>query len=110
MNENYKIEFRFWISYKGESLFGHGKIDLLLKNKELGSLRKAAEELGISYRKAYYNIDSVNKIAEKPIVEMKRGGKDGGTTKLTPYGETLIQKYCELQKEIEEFIASKTFK
>lgn len=108
MNDSLKIEYRFWISCNNQPLFGKGKINLLLKIKETGSLRKAAEELKMSYRKAYYGIDQMNKIASEPIVIMKRGGKSGGNSEITDYGNKLIIAFQKLEKEFAEFASKKT--
>lgn len=109
MNDSFKIEYRFWISCNDQPLFGKGKIILLLKIQETSSLRKAATELKMSYRKAYYSVDQMNKIAKEPVVIMKRGGKNGGNSVLTDYGKKLITVYQNLEKEISEFISSKSF-
>lgn len=109
MNNNFEIEHRFWITCKGEPVFGKGKIELLLKIKELGSLRKAAQNLGISYRKAYYGISQINKACDEPVVNMQRGGKDGGNTQLTPYGLTLIEAYIKLSDSIKRFMQQQKF-
>lgn len=109
LKKKFNIEYRFWISCDNKPLFGKGKIDLLLKIKETGSLRKAAEELKLSYRKAYYSVAQMNKIAEKPLVILKRGGKEGGKSELTAYAEKLIKIYLDLEQEISEYISSKTF-
>lgn len=71
-------------------------------------MRKAAEELKLSYRKAYYSIDQMNKIASEPIVIMKRGGKSGGNSEITDYGIRLITAFQKLEKEFDEFASKKT--
>lgn len=109
MEDSFKIEFRFWISCNGQPLFGKGKIELLLKIQETGSLRKAAEDLKMSYRKAYYSIDQMNKLAKEPVVIMVRGGKNGGKSELTEYGKKLISIYLNLENEISDFISKKSF-
>ena len=109
MNDSFKIEYRFWISCNNEPLFGKGKIRLLEKINETASLRQAAEELNISYRKAYYSVAQMNKISEEPLVVMKRGGKSGGKSELTEYAQKLIKIYRELETEISGFISSKSF-
>lgn len=108
MNNNYQIDFRFWITKDNEAFLGKGRIALLLKIQELGSLKKASEALKMSYRKAYYSINHLNKFAEQPVVIVKRGGKNGGSTQLTPYGINLIERFIKIQNEIEAFIAQKT--
>jgi molybdate transport system regulatory protein len=109
LSENFKIEYRFWISCNNEALFGKGKIKLLQKIKETGSLRQAAEELKLSYRKAYYSVAQMNKIAKEPLVIMKRGGKSGGKSEVTPYAEKLIKIFLELEQEINTYISNKSF-
>lgn len=109
MNDSFKINLRFWITCNEKPLFGKGKIILLLKIKELGSLSKAAKDLKMSYRKAYYSVANMNKISEKPIVVMKRGGRNGGKTELTAYALRLIDSYLSLEMEINDFIASRKF-
>ncbi|MFZ6036823.1 MAG: winged helix-turn-helix domain-containing protein [Bacteroidota bacterium] len=106
VNDPYKIEIKFWISYNGKSLLGKGKMQLLRQIDRYGSLRQAAEELNLSYRKAYYMIYSMNKTAEQPIVEMKRGGKNGGLSELTPYGKWLILEFDKIEKQLDLFIHS----
>ncbi len=109
MKESFTIEYRFWISCNGQPIFGKGKIELLLKIEETGSLRKASEMLKMSYRKAYYSVDQMNRLAKEPIVLMTRGGKSGGKSELTDYGKKLISTYLELDREIAEYIAKKSF-
>jgi molybdate transport system regulatory protein len=106
VNDPYKIEIRFWISYNGKSLLGKGKMQLLRQIDRHGSLRQAAEELNLSYRKAYYMIYSMNKTAEQPVVEMKRGGKNGGASELTAYGKWLILEFDKIEKQLDQFIHS----
>jgi len=104
MNNNYNISHRFWITKDNEPFLGKGRVALLLKIQELGSLKKASEALKMSYRKAYYSISHVNKVADKPVVTIKRGGKNGGSSELTPHGIELIERFQKLAKEFDKFI------
>ncbi|HIE45266.1 MAG TPA: LysR family transcriptional regulator [Flavobacteriaceae bacterium] len=107
MNTKYSISYRFWITQGNEPFLGKGRVELLLKIQEFGSLKKASEALKMSYRKAYYAISHVNKIAEKPLVIIKRGGKNGGSSELTLHGIELIERFKKLSKEFDEFTNSK---
>jgi len=109
LNSNFQIEFRFWVSFDGKPLLGKGKMDLLRKIDQRGSLRKAAEELRISYRKAYYRIYSMNKAAKQPVVELKRGGKNGGVSEITTYGKKLMKEYEIIEKQLTDFIQNCKF-
>jgi len=107
MINKYDISYRFWITKDDEPFLGKGRVELLLKIQELGSLKKASEALKMSYRKAYYSINHVNRICEKPVVIIKRGGKNGGSTELTEYGIELINRFKKLSNELERFIKKK---
>ena len=107
MINKYDISYRFWITKNDEPFLGKGRVELLLKIQELGSLKKASEALKMSYRKAYYSINHVNRICEKPVVIIKRGGKNGGSTELTEYGIELINRFKKLSNELERFIKKK---
>ena len=47
-----EIKTKFWIENKGEVVLGGGKTALLLAVDRLGSIQRAAEEFGMSYRHA----------------------------------------------------------
>ena len=72
-----RVAGRLWIEIDGNNFLGSGRIELLEKIETLGSLRKAAISMGLSYRKAYYAIRSINELAPSPLVELKQGGKGG---------------------------------
>ncbi|MEI7723981.1 MAG: LysR family transcriptional regulator [Bacteroidota bacterium] len=92
---------RLWIEIDGMNFLGSGRIELLEKVEALGSLRKAAISMGLSYRKAYYAIRSMNELASAPLVEMRQGGKGGGCAKLTDTGREFVHKY---QKTAHAFV------
>ena len=74
----------------------------------MGSLKKASEALKMSYRKAYYSISHINKVADKPVVLIKRGGKNGGSSTITAHGLELIERFNKLSKEFDEFIENQS--
>jgi molybdate transport system regulatory protein len=104
MKNKLKISGRIWIDSDGVNLAGSGKLNLLQKIKELGSLRKAANDMGMSYRHAWGQIDKMNKSSMKPLVVLKRGGKEGGTAEITKFGEQILQSYKLLQVNFDEFL------
>ena len=40
---------------------------------------------------------------EYPVVERRQGGKRGGSTKLTEEGLAYLEKYCLLEKKVQEY-------
>ena len=84
------------------------RIELLIAVKRTGSISKAAKEVPMSYKAAWEAIEAMNNLSTTPIVQRETGGVGGGGTKLTPYGENLINTYEILRSERDE--ANKTVK
>jgi len=61
----------------GRSL-GPGKISLLEEMQRTGSLSKAAGVLGMSYRRAWVLVQSMNALFDEPLARMTKGGRGGG--------------------------------
>lgn len=77
------------------------RIKLLNCIKSSGSIKQAAQLAGMSYKSAWHAINEMNQIAEKNLVASATGGKGGGGTVLTSYGERLLQLYG-LLKQIQQ--------
>lgn len=101
---NINVDSRIWLNIGKDSFLGQGKVELLEKIKEYGSLSKAAEEMKMSYRKAWGSINKMNNLAGKPLVILKRGGKDGGIAEVTEVGEKAILIFKKLHEEVNELI------
>lgn len=87
--------------YIGESVaIGPGKIDLLRQVAETRSISAAARALGISYKRAWLLIDSLNQGLGRPVVETATGGKGGGGAVLTPLGLQLVDRYIALEERL----------
>ena len=107
MNDSNKplaIRTKTWIeNSEGELLFGKGKTEILELIEEEGSIAKAAERLGMNYKKTWTHIKILQKnIADELVIPQKGGGGSGGTS-LTPKALELVRNYRQLQKEIEAF-------
>jgi molybdate transport system regulatory protein len=88
-----KVQFRLRIS-KGEDIaVGPGKVALLEQIGATGSITGAAKALGMSYRRAWLLVDSMNHTFRKPVVETLTGGSHGGGTAVTAIGEEVIRRY-----------------
>jgi len=77
---------------------GPGKIQLLENIAALGSIAAGGRELGMSYRRAWELIESLNKTFGSPVIEPKIGGKQGGGATLTPLGLSLVTRYRAMEK------------
>ncbi|KAB2875764.1 MAG: LysR family transcriptional regulator, partial [Burkholderiaceae bacterium] len=85
-----------WISVGDQQLGGSGRFDLLRAVASEGSITKAAKAYGISYKAAWDAIDSMNVLAGEPLVERSTGGRGGGSTRLTPRGQRLLERFEQI--------------
>jgi molybdate transport system regulatory protein len=85
---------------------GSDRIALLEKIDECGSITKAAKAVGISYKKAWDTIDSINNLSEKSLFVRMTGGKSGGGTSLTEEGREVIRTYRIIQEQHEKFLTN----
>jgi molybdate transport repressor ModE-like protein len=107
---HFNVKTKTWIENdRQELLFGKGKTEILELIEQEGSIAKAAEKMGMHYKKAWTHIKILREnIADELVVPQKGGGGKGGTV-LTPKANELIKKYRQLQEEIEIF-ANKRFR
>jgi molybdate transport system regulatory protein len=91
---------RFRIDFAANSWVGPGKIELLEAIRGHGSLSQAAHSLGMSYRRAWLLVESLNSYFREPVTRATTGGKGGGGVTITAFGESLIKSYRELDHDI----------
>lgn len=103
-DKTYTVRFRVWVDEAEGPFLGIGRVILLEKIKETGSISGAAKSIKMSYRKAWQLIEDMNKRSAKPLVEKKVGGKTGGGAKLTKTGENAVLEFYKFQKEVKEFV------
>lgn len=91
---------RFRIDFAENLNLGPGKIELLEAIGDHGSLSTAAASLGLSYRRAWLLLDSLNKTFNQPVTHSNAGGKNGGGSSITAFGRLLVKQYRALEDEI----------
>ena len=104
-----EIRAKFWIENRGEVVLGGGKTALLQAVDRLGSIQRAADEFGMSYRHAWGVIKKIEQRAGFKIVDTKLGGRDGGGARLTPRGKVFVEKVDSLLNDLRK-IVQKRFK
>jgi molybdate/tungstate transport system substrate-binding protein len=99
------LDYKLWLTKKGsKEVLGHEQFMILKKIEEGESLHYAAEHLGISYRKAWDRIRNSEKELGFPLIETFRGGKEGGSSKLSVDGKRLLDSYFELRSDVDKLI------
>lgn len=82
----------------GTIVMGPGKADLLDAIARTGSIRAAADELKMSYMRAWTLVRTMNAAFRSPLVEKERGGPEQGA-RLTERGETVLRSYREMEEK-----------
>jgi 8-oxo-dGTP diphosphatase len=101
----YDLKLKMWLERDGRFIVSDGRAKLLRKVKDMGSLSKAAKEMGMSYRHAWGIVHRISQNAGGDVVHSVRGGREGGVTSLTPFGEEILREYenkaASLQSQFE---------
>ena len=93
-----RVQFRLRIHRGADIAVGPGKIDLLEAIATTGSITAAARALGMSYRRAWLLVDTMNRCFRKPVVEAEAGGRRGGGTRLTASGAETLRRYRKVER------------
>ena len=64
-----------------------------------GSIREAAERMGMSYMRAWTLIKTMNACFKEPLVEAVRGGSKHGGAKLTETGREALKLYHAMEED-----------
>lgn len=105
---NYKVTGSLWIECEHERFFGPGRVELLERIADTGSINKAAQQMGMSYKKAWEMINMLNIQAKLPVVIIQSGGVKGGGTTLTEEAWELIHYHQLLRKRFAAFLDKET--
>ena len=103
--KKYNVRFRIWFYADEDKFLGKGRVELLERIKETGSITNAAKGMKMSYRQAWQMVNEMNESAPEIVVEKLLGGKGGGGASVTKAGEGAIQQFHEFEKKVSEFIA-----
>ena len=100
--EKFEIKYKVWLEKDGEIIMGMGRDKLLREIEKTGSISKAAENLGLSYKKAWEYIKVMEERLGEKLVETKRGGYKGGGSKLTESAKELLKEFEKILEKCEK--------
>ena len=84
--------------YCGDELaMGPGKADLLEAIAREGSISGAGRAMGMSYRRSWLLVDSMNRCWRERLVETVAGGGQGRGASLTAMGRSVLAAYRALE-------------
>ncbi|BCS89824.1 winged helix-turn-helix domain-containing protein [Pseudodesulfovibrio sediminis] len=100
------MRMHLWFETEEGVLFGLGRLQLLMQVERCGSLKAAAESLGMSYRGAWGKIKTTEELMGKKLIERAKCRRAG--YHLTPFGSGIAKSYDEWYQEVELFALSKS--
>ncbi|MCL2021549.1 MAG: TOBE domain-containing protein [Betaproteobacteria bacterium] len=100
-----KVHGRFWVERGPHAFLGRGRVALLEKVNASHSIAEAARQLGMSYKTAWDMVNGMNNLADQPLVIRLKGGRQGGGTVLTDYGQQVIANFRAMEQEYETMLA-----
>ena len=92
-----RLEPRIRILLGSSIAIGPGKAALLDAIGETGSIAAAGRRMGMSYRRAWVLVKTMNACFREPLVEAAKGGVGGGGARLTETGERVLALYRAME-------------
>lgn len=86
------------IDFEDGGRIGPGKVALLEKIAETGSISSGARAMGMSYRRAWNLVDETGRLMGAPVVETQAGGAQGGGAQLTAAGNLVLQHFRAIEE------------
>ena len=97
-----KPKLRVWVTFGEDLKFGDGRARLLELIDARGSLKKAAQELEMSYRNAWGYLRDLETAAGFKFVERAPGGGPESGMRLTRAGKRFLERYHKFRSGLDE--------
>jgi molybdate transport system regulatory protein len=99
-----KPKLKVWVVFADDVKFGDGRAQLLELIDELGSLRKAASRLEMSYRYAWGYLRELERAAGFRLLERHAGGGPGSGMRLTKRGRAFLAAYRQFRQRVDAVV------
>jgi len=96
-----KIGYKVWLDNHGKA-FGDGPYELLRRVEKHMSLHQAANQMGMSYSKAWRLIRTLEERLGFALLDRKVGGPSGGGSSVTSQGKDLMSHYERFREDLEK--------
>jgi len=104
----YRLRGRIWIEGAEGTFLGYGRVVLLERIRDYGSISAAARSMKMSYRHAWKLVESMNRQSRVAVVEKTTGGRGGGGAVVTQEGEQAITSFWSAYQDFKDFLAQRS--
>jgi molybdate transport system regulatory protein len=89
------------VMFGPEIAMGPGKAELLEAIEATGSISASAKRLGMSYRRAWLLVDTMNRCFREPLVASATGGSGGGGAHVTEFGRRVLARFRAMSRAVD---------
>jgi len=100
-HESLQPKLKVWVVFADQVKLGDGRARLLELIDELGSIKKAVAQLGMSYRSAWGYLKELERAAGFKLLARTPGGGPLGGTRLTQAGKQFLNRYWRFSRGAE---------
>lgn len=104
-----QIKGRLWIETQGQTYLSWGRVVLLERIGEHGSVSAAAKSMQMSFSHAWHLVEAMNTLAPQPLVAKQAGGRQGGGAWLTDAGQQAIKDFWQLVARMQGWMEQERF-
>jgi molybdate transport system regulatory protein len=97
-----QISLKIRLHRNEEIAIGPGKVDLLEAIRDCGSISGAARTLGMSYRRAWLLVETMNRCFSEPLVVSLVGGRHGGGARLSECGAQVLETFRAIETRLKK--------
>ncbi len=101
-----QIKGRLWLEKHGETFLSWGRVVLLERIRDTGSIAAAARDMKMAYSHAWSLVAKMNQLAGEDLVARNFGGRNGGRAWLTPAGEAAVAEFWELTGNFKKWLTN----
>jgi molybdate transport system regulatory protein len=102
-----RVAGRVWIEKGRTTYLAWGRIVLLERIREYGSISAAARSMGMGYAHAWDLVENMNRMSPSPLIVKTTGGTRGGGAVLTPCGEAAVKMFRSLVAEFQSWLMAR---
>jgi molybdate transport system regulatory protein len=99
-----QLKGRLWLEKNGQTFVSWGRVVLLQRIDETGSVSAAAKSMEMSFSYAWQLIESMNRMADAPLVTKRAGGRGGGGAWLTADGKKVVADFWAMVAGFQKWI------
>lgn len=100
----YKSSVKIRLYLNDKVALGPGKADLLDAIVQHGSISAAGRAMGMSYKRAWDLVNTMNECFTQPVVITAKGGSHGGGAEVTELGKLILTQYRQAQYNAERAV------